>query len=217
LHRDGIRLSIWTDPGKAGAMWTKSRQGFINQFVAADADRAGFLDEKSSFALKDRGLKVLLTFADRNGDGKLTRAEFDAWLTLMDELTRGQVLVTVLDHGKGLFECLDADSDGVLSVRELRTAPARLEKAGCIRDGVLDLHRLPRTIRVTVSQGHPKSALPIPKRAGPDWFLAMDRNGDGDVSRREWVGDPALFDKYDLDRDGLLSAEEAEKVVLKQK
>jgi Ca2+-binding EF-hand superfamily protein len=198
-------------------MWTKARQGFINQFIAADADRAGFLGEKSAFALKDRGLKQLLTFADRNGDAKLTRAEFDAWLKLMDALTQGQVLVTVLDHGKGLYECLDADSDGVLSVRELRTAPARLEKAGCLRDGFLDLNRLPRTIRVAVSQGHPKSALPTPKRAGPDWFLAMDRNGDGDVSRKEWAGNPALFDQYDLDRDGLLSASEAEKVALKQK
>ena len=45
----------------------------------------------------------------------------------------------------------------------------------------------------------------------------MDRNNDGDVSRREWDGDPALFDRFDLDRDGLLSAEEAAKVVLKKR
>jgi len=39
----------------------------------------------------------------------------------------------------------------------------------------------------------------------------MDRNGDGDVSRKEWLGDPAVFDRLDTDKDGLLSADEAKR------
>jgi hypothetical protein len=37
----------------------------------------------------------------------------------------------------------------------------------------------------------------------------MDRNGDGFVSRREFIGTRAAFDRLDRDRDGLISPEEA--------
>jgi hypothetical protein len=39
----------------------------------------------------------------------------------------------------------------------------------------------------------------------------MDRNGDGDVSKREWLGSMEDFKKIDTDGDGLISVEEAEK------
>ncbi len=37
----------------------------------------------------------------------------------------------------------------------------------------------------------------------------MDRNRDGDVSRREFVGTDAAFRALDIDGDGLLSPAEA--------
>ena len=39
----------------------------------------------------------------------------------------------------------------------------------------------------------------------------MDRNRDGDVSRREFLFGEELFRKIDTDGDGLISPEEAEK------
>jgi hypothetical protein len=39
----------------------------------------------------------------------------------------------------------------------------------------------------------------------------MDRNRDGDVSRREWLGSEELFRQIDTDGDGLISAEEADR------
>ena len=46
--------------------------------------------------------------------------------------------------------------------------------------------------------------------AGPLWVRKMDRNRDGDVSRREFLGTEAEFRKIDGDGDGLISAQEAE-------
>ena len=39
----------------------------------------------------------------------------------------------------------------------------------------------------------------------------MDRNFDGDVSWREFLGPRTVFDRLDTDHDGLLSPEEAER------
>ena len=44
----------------------------------------------------------------------------------------------------------------------------------------------------------------------------MDRNVDGDVSRREFTGQVDVFNKLDLDKDGLLSPDEAEKANVKK-
>ena len=43
----------------------------------------------------------------------------------------------------------------------------------------------------------------------PAWFLKMDRNGDGDVSLREFLGPIELFRRLDRDGDGLISPAEA--------
>ena len=43
---------------------------------------------------------------------------------------------------------------------------------------------------------------------GPVWFQKMDRNGDGDVSRREFLGTPRQFDQLDADGNDLIDVME---------
>ena len=52
---------------------------------------------------------------------------------------------------------------------------------------------------------------PLPARRGPRWFQAMDRNGDGYLSPREFLGSPARFRELDADGDGRISVAEAER------
>ncbi len=107
---------------------------------------------------------------------------------------------------------LDANYDGSLSVPELRHAWDRIKKADCLTtEGKFDSVKLPRHLVLTASRGHPLNTLGSARQGGPTWFRAMDRNGDGYVSRREFTGVVDLFDKLDRDKDGFISPEEAEK------
>jgi len=82
---------------------------------------------------------------------------------------------------------------------------------------------VPRHLRVTLCAGIPArqrffgiedetmTPRPVTKGKGPLWFRRMDVNGDGDVSRREWLGSEEDFRRIDTDGDGLISLEEAVK------
>ncbi|MBP3958293.1 EF-hand domain-containing protein [Gemmata sp. G18] len=124
-----------------------------------------------------------------------------------EKIARGVVSLTAVPGPVGLFDLLDADRDGQLSVAELRRAKTVLVDAASTDTGVS---------LVIVSGIAKPPAVPLirtfTREAGPQWFRAMDRNGDGFVSVREFLGTPEQFRKLDRDGDGLLSAEEAEKV-----
>ena len=204
-----VRFELRADEGKLAEPVATARKRYTTQFAETDSDANGSLDAKELAAPKAGPFKHLATAADRNADGALSEAEFTAWLDLQDRIAKGHVLLTVIDHGTGLFELLDADHDGALSVRELRTAWDRLRAAGCVTAGRFDRAKLPRQLLAAVSRGHPKTSPGRPVRPGPAWFVAMDRNGDGDVSRREFTAPAVVFDKLDTDKDGLLDAKEA--------
>ncbi|MBN9118587.1 MAG: EF-hand domain-containing protein, partial [Planctomycetes bacterium] len=157
--------------------------------------------------------------ADLNADGKVTAAEVAAALKALAPLARGRADVTFLDLGNGLFELLDRDGDGRLSPRELVESVAVLKPfAG--PDGTVgpkDLVRqfqvraaidpIPVGVLLGASRSAPADGPTGP--APPAWFTKMDRNGDGDVSLKEFVGPLELFRKLDRDGDGLISPAEA--------
>lgn len=203
-----VRVDGWVAPGGLAEVTEAARKQLVAQLDAPEPT------EGVGGRRAGGGLGWLVPVADRDGDGKLDRKELDAWLELQAQIARGQVFVTALD-GAGLFEPLDANHDGALSVRELRAAWERITAAGCVTDGAFDPKKLPRAVLCVASRGYPQG-LALDARRGPAWFQALDRNRDGDVSRREFTGPAAVFDKLDTDKDGLLSAEEAEKADVKK-
>jgi len=181
--------------------------------------------EKAALELKDletdatyQVLVGLFSYADRNGDGKLTQAELEAFLALIELGAGCRVQVTVTTRGRDLFGLLDANGDGRLDLRELNRA-AKVVAAGVKREGIFQQFQLDVDQSVDgksfgpvalAGGGKRAHAAAEPVRRGPRWFQAMDRNGDGYLSPREFLGSPELFRLLDTDGDGLISVEEAE-------
>lgn len=201
------------------------RQIFTQQFTAADKDQRGFLEMADVQGAQFQFLRNLFTVADRNGDGKLTRDELQAYSALLGEATRSQASLTILEQGRTLFQILDSNRDGRLSPRELRTAWARLADRDRDKDGSIGLGEIPRQFQVLLVQGpaqnvfafaNPGAAgavtqpvrVPLPRDV-PDWFRKMDVTGDGDVSFQEFLGTRADFNRIDTDGDGLIDPQEA--------
>jgi Ca2+-binding EF-hand superfamily protein len=206
----------------SGRFFGDGARGFyVQQFQMALKDKKDYLTKAE--ADKTDFLRGVFAFADRDGDGKLTQKELNAFFEAIGAGAGAFATLTVADHGAGLFELLDADRDGRLSIRELRTGWARVAPWDKAKAGAVTRDQIPRQYQLTVRQGpgddprfrfvpQPVGVVRSPNAGrGPLWFRKMDKNGDGDVSPREWLGSMEDFKKIDTDGDGLISAEEAEK------
>jgi Ca2+-binding EF-hand superfamily protein len=203
--------------GAPGEIPGSPTDGSMKQFLAADRQRRGFVRPGDLDGAEFKSLRRLLPLADRDGDGKLTREELDGYLRLSRLAEQGIVTLTLAGQARGWFAILDSDHDGRLSVSELRSAWQRLADEEANRSGFLTLERSRQTFSLTFSRGlSPARGMAFylssrrPARKGPKWFRAMDRNGDGFISRREFLGSKTEFDRLDRDGDGLISLEEAE-------
>lgn len=196
-----------------------NRNFYKIKFLQADADKNRYLDESEFGAV---GLQGTFQQVDRNGDKMVVVQEVVDHLALDDQLNESRIELLVSNDGRSLFELMDEDRDQRISPREFLDAAARLMKLDRNTDQRIDSAELESRVRVSLSLDRPQLFQPMPvmMRAmtgrpprpttdGPDWFIKMDRNRDGDVSAREFLGPLPAFEKLDADGNGVLDAKEA--------
>jgi Ca2+-binding EF-hand superfamily protein len=191
------------------------------RFHIVDEDKNNYLDQKEFAAL---GLpEADFDDVDANGDGQIVAEELADYLKKKKGGYFNQVILGIADESPSLFEFLDTRPDGRLSPRELNAAAERLKMLDRNVDGNLTLGELRTQLSLDAEVKRPAGnramravrprqqpgAVPAPRDLGPEWFRRMDRNYDGDVSWREFLGPRSVFDRLDTDHDGLLSPEEA--------
>jgi Ca2+-binding EF-hand superfamily protein len=223
----GVRLDLMAPTGNidASRVRTNFRNRYITRFKRLDMDGNGYVDKNE--AANDPLFRDLFTYLDRDGDGKIFEKELIAALDDVDEVAvaaaSGVLAIDLTEASQGLFGLIDADGDGMISIPELRAMPKLVERFGSSKDGTLSPKDVPRRFEASllpgIGMGRVGFAQPVRMagpngaqrgQAGPLWFQKMDRNRDGYVSRREFLGTDEEFRKLDLDGDGLISVQEAE-------
>jgi Ca2+-binding EF-hand superfamily protein len=226
LHLDAVRLEFRAD--RVARSSQANREFYIAQFKAADTDGNGYIDRTE--AQRSPFFANMFSVFDRDGDGKIFEKEMLAYVDEVESLQAkahaSMASLEIADQDKGLFDLLDTNRDGRLSVRELRNAVQLIDSLDRDGDGHISRAEIPRNYLLRLHLGPLGFAQPISMRArlirgggglppeptaGPLWFRKMDRNRDGDVSRREFLGTREEFDRIDTDGDGLISLEEAER------
>lgn len=221
LNVNGLKVALAAKRTHASS---GDRSAFYKlRFAVVDQDKNNYLDRAEFAALGLSGAEF--RDVDANGDGQIVRGELTDYLSKKASSSTGHnVVIAIADESPSLFDYLDTRSDGRLSPRELNTAADRLRNLDRNHDGRLTLGEIRTQARIEVGVKRPDTdravramagrqrqmELPTPDDRGPKWFRKMDRNYDGDVSWREFLGPRAVFDQLDTDHDGLLSPEEAE-------
>jgi Ca2+-binding EF-hand superfamily protein len=190
---------------------------FQSMFGSAFAADVKFVEEGSLSGPENQFLRVVFDSADFNGDGRLTREEFQRYFTLQKETTEQGLALAHVTRTPNLFQILDDNVDGKLGVRELRTSWDRLavlepsgedEVTRSILQPSVSFRLTPAIFATYDATAFEQMREKNPSR-GPLWFRNMDRNTDGDVSQAEFLGDATAFKLLDANGDGLIAREEA--------
>jgi len=230
---DGLPLKIVARGG--GANNRAATRGFLGQtFVMIDGDRNQYLDETEFAgivgAMQQSGANGDFATVDQNSDKMVTRDELFSFVERDLMAAASRIEVTVKQDGKTLFSLLDANQDRRLSAREIKSGSSILQKYDLNKDGAFaetelgteyvltlglgrsELRRNSGTMTMqTMAMNSGDAVLPgLEGLDGPEWFRRMDRNQDGDVSVREFLGTSTQFAALDTDQDCLMSASEAE-------
>lgn len=133
-------------------------------------------------------------------------------------ITANRIQLTVHDHADAVFSLLDSSGDGRLNPREIRAASGRITACDTAGDGQIFVEEISPTMQFEVTRGgdvralesaEPRPVLPPVRSEQVDWFVAMDTNSDGELSRREFLGTIQQFHALDKNNDDFLTGSEA--------
>ena len=197
----------------------------LRTFNELDQDANGYLDKDETMS-RERFGRGLFDQIDADGDGKIFGEEMKEFIRARGEPAATTCQVLVFDDGAGFFSALDSNGDRRISMREMRYADKTLAKMQPDEEAGLGEKEPARRYRIEFSRGifNPFGAsdrqidrmmnqtavvASRPRPVGPIWFQRWDRNNDGDITWREFLGPRDAFEHLDADGDDLIDPKEA--------
>ncbi|MBC7816103.1 MAG: hypothetical protein IAG10_04310 [Planctomycetaceae bacterium] len=201
----------------------------LRTFNELDVDNNGYLDKDETMT-RERFGRGLFDQIDADSDGKIFGEEMKEFIRSRGEPVATTCQITVFDDGAGFFSTLDSNSDRRISMREMRYADKTLVKMQRDDKPGLGEFEPARRYRIEFVRGifnpfgnpdrpaNPRMPQAVvetikPRPVGPIWFQRWDRNNDGDITWREFLGPRDAFEQLDADRDELIDPKEAESAV----
>ncbi len=206
-------------PRRAAARTSRYR----SMFKRADQNKNNYL-ETSEIPFLGQGLDSRdFEAMDRDHNGMVFEDEWIAYLRLRDALAEGRLSLTISVESVDPLTQFDANRDGRLNRAEFAAALAAVAAWDRNHDGFVTPDEIPRTLLGTFHIGPTRSvslrgprysrmkasSKPQPASDAPVWFQRMDRNQDGEVSLREFLGPISVFRRLDTNGDGRLDVHEA--------
>ena len=184
----------------------------------ADADENQYIDP-DEYESADVQWESSFEELDTDNNEMIFLAELVPLFQSEPTLIGSQVRVRVSHRPDAMFSALDANGDRRLAIQEVAAISRTIARLDTDADGVLIADELPDYLLVGLVQGGDQQATQLfnqlptvatpASSEGPDWFQAMDHNGDGQLSAREFLGKQPQFDHLDADHDGYLQLDEA--------
>lgn len=186
-----------------------------NTIKRLDTDNNGILERQEVQQNRNRDSLRQFDLWDLDTDRMVTHSELVEFLQLHDAPSQRQVGVCCSYIGSPLFSELDDTGDKRLSLRENHRVAERIKKHDQNGDGMISFDEAPVILTVAITRGadsysyQPEIPIAGQRVKLPVWFNRMDRNGDGDLTLREWLGRKEQFDTFDLNGDGVIEPSEA--------
>lgn len=220
LALDKVNFDITTNSSRDS--WSTSFARYDQLFDAADTDNNGYLEQKE--VQNNGNFRAIFSSLDRDQDGKVFKKELRAYIKNQTGAASSRSVLSITDQGRDLFKILDLNRDQRLSNTELDAAIRRIDTWDTDNDRQIMKSEIPRQYRMNLERGRPGGFgnLPVafavypggprvggPAAGGPKWFQRMDVNGDGEVSRKEFLAKLSIFRKLDTNQNGRIDRDEA--------
>jgi len=125
----------------------------------------------------------------------------------------GRALGWMQDRRTGQYALMDVHGAGAQRSDPKVGDPAQFPRGRGPQGDVIRIHNHVRCVRggepTLRTEGPAVEATPGGQETANPWVRREDRNGDGKVSRDEFGGPPDHFDRFDRNKDGFITEDEA--------
>lgn len=198
------------------------RAAFDRLLKRGDSNKDGKLDREELGAMLSRvrelgdAARPRLKAMDKDGDGKISKAEFTGQEAMFDRLDANKDGVIGEDEfpkppiaptpaiGRGLM-AMDENKDGKVSKAEFTGPEPLFTRLDANKDGFIAKDEIPGA-----GEKRKIDPKPEPAKAAPrgQFLMRLDKDGDGKISKSEFVGREQVFNRLDKNSDGFISKDE---------